>query len=70
LGGAIVIYSKLTYGYVVQRIDSETGDCVSMEFVPDGRIDRQTDAGETFQGDDAAELENMEKECSLDMVQP
>ena len=65
-----MIYSKLTYGYVVQNIDSETGDCVSMSFIPDGRIERQTDSGESFDGQDAAELENMEKECSLDMVQP
>jgi hypothetical protein len=65
-----LIYSRLSYGYVVQSIDSETGDCVSMQFVPDGRIDRQSDGGDSFHGDDAAELENMEKECSLDMVQP
>lgn len=65
-----MMYSKLTYGCVVKSIDSETGDCVSMSFIPDGRIERQTEAGEGFDGQDAAELENMEKECSLDMVQP
>jgi hypothetical protein len=65
-----MIYTKLTYGYVAQSIDSETGDCVSMSFVPDGRIERQTESGETFDGDGATELENTEKECSLDMVQP
>jgi hypothetical protein len=65
-----MIYTKLTYGYVAQSIDSETGDCVSMNFVPDGRIERQTESGEGFDGQDATELENMEKECTLDMVQP
>lgn len=65
-----MIYRKLSFGCVVQSIDSETGDCVAMEFVPDGRVERQTEAGETFDGQDATEMENMEKECSLDMVQP
>lgn len=65
-----MIYRKLSYGCVVQNIDSETGDCISMEFIPDGRIERQTEGGESFDGQDATELENMEKECSLDMVQP
>lgn len=65
-----MIYRKLSYGCVVQSIDSETGDCVSVEFIPDGRIERQTEDGESFDGQDATELENMEKECSLDMVQP
>ena len=65
-----MIYSKVSYGYVLQSIDSETGDCVSMEFVPDGRVERQNDSGESIPPDDAVELENIEKECALDMVQP
>jgi hypothetical protein len=65
-----MIYTKVTYGYVMQRIDNETGDCVSMQFVPDGRVERQSEAGETISEEDAVELENMEKECDLDMVQP
>jgi hypothetical protein len=65
-----MMYMKLTYGYVVQNIDSETGDCVSLEFVPDGRIERQDESAEPISPEDAVELENTEKETSLDMVQP
>ena len=65
-----MIYTKLTYGCVAQTIDSETGDCVQLQFIPDGRIERQDDSGEPIGEDASVELENVEKECSLDMVQP
>ena len=65
-----MIYTKLTYGCVAQSIDSETGDCVAVEFMPDGRVERQNESGEAISPDDAVELENMEKEIALDMVQP
>lgn len=65
-----MIYNKLTYGCVVQTVDSDTGDCMSVQFVPDGKIERQNEGGEPIGADDAVELENTEKECSLDMVQP
>ncbi|HEY2586344.1 MAG TPA: hypothetical protein VGI81_11325 [Tepidisphaeraceae bacterium] len=65
-----MIYTKVTYGYVVQSIDSETGDCVEMQFVPDGRVERQDDAGQPIGDEACVELQNMERECSLDMVQP
>ena len=65
-----MIYTKLTYGYVVQSIDSETGDCIQMQFIPDGRIERQDDSGEPISDEASLELQNVEKECSLDMVQP
>lgn len=65
-----MIYTKLTYGCVVQSIDSETGDCIEMQFVPDGRIERQDGSGEPIDDDAGLELQNTEKDCSLDMVQP
>jgi hypothetical protein len=65
-----MIYTKLTYGFVAQSIDSETGDCVQMQFIPDGRIERQDDSGEPIGDDGSVELQNVEKECSLDMLQP
>lgn len=65
-----MIYRKRSYGCVVQSIDSETGDCIAVEFIPDGRVERQNEEGESLDGHDLTELENTEKECSLDMVQP
>ncbi len=65
-----MIYNKLNYGYVVQSIDSETGDCISLQFVADGRVERQNDGGEAISEEDTVELSNVEKDCSLDMVQP
>ena len=65
-----MIYNKFTYGCVVQSIDSQTGDCVSQTFVPDGRVERQDEGGQPINGDDGLELENLEKECPLDMLQP
>jgi hypothetical protein len=70
LGGLIVIYLKLSYGYVQSSFDSETGDCISMTFIPDGRVERRDESGEAISEEDSVELENMEKEVSLDMVQP
>jgi hypothetical protein len=65
-----MIYNKLNFGYVVQSIDSETGDCVSLQFVSDGRIERQNEGGETISEEASVELSNVEKDCSFDMVQP
>lgn len=65
-----MIYTKITYGYVVQNYDSETGDCVEQQFVPDGRVERQDESGQPIADTDIGELENIEKACDLDMVQP
>ena len=67
-----MIYVKLTPGWVAQHYDSETGDCVQQEFVPDetAAVRRQGQDGEEISQSDAEELENMEKECAPDMVQP
>jgi hypothetical protein len=65
-----LIYSKISYGYVVQSYDSETGDCVEQLFVPDERVERQDPEGEPIPDDEVEELANTEKECSFDMVQP
>jgi len=67
-----MIYSKLTWGYVTQRYDSETGDCVAQEFVADGAqpVVRQDESGEQIAEADQVELGNIEKDCAMDMVQP
>jgi hypothetical protein len=65
-----MLYGKLTYGYVLQTYDSETGDCVEQQFVEDQRIERQDQAGLPIPDDQIEELANTEKECSFDMVQP
>ncbi len=65
-----MIYSKITYGYVAQSYDSETGDCVEQTFIADGRVERLDSEGEPIPEDQIEELEHTEKECPLDMVQP
>jgi hypothetical protein len=65
-----MIYSKISYGYVAQSYDSETGDCIEQSFAADGRVERQDTNGEPIPAEQIAELENTEKECSMDMVQP
>lgn len=65
-----MIYSKVTYGYVVQSYDSETGDCVQQNFISDERVERQDDNGQVIPEEDTQELLALEKECALDMVQP
>jgi hypothetical protein len=65
-----MIYSKISYGCVIQSYDSETGDCVAQSFVPDGHVARQREDGEPIPEDQVQELANTEKECPVDMVQP
>ena len=67
-----MIYIKITHGWVAQHYDSETGDCVQQEFIPDEQeaVTRQNDAGQPVPDDLQTELANTEKECAMDMVQP
>jgi len=66
-----MIYTKLVHGWVAQRYDSDTGDCVSMEFIPSDEVERQDENGNPIEDPERlAELDNMEKEVPLDMVQP
>ena len=67
-----MIYSKLTWGYVAQKYDNETGDCVQQEFVADSTqpVLRQDESGNAIPDGDQVELSNTEKECPMDMVQP
>ena len=67
-----MIYLKLTWGYVAQRYDSETGDCVQQEFIADTSQppQRQDESGNPVGEAEAVELENTEKEAAMDMVQP
>ncbi len=65
-----MIYSKMTRGWVAQQYDSETGDCIRQEFMPEEDVQRQYETGEPIPESEVAELENTEKECPFDMVQP
>ena len=66
-----MIYTKMTRGWVAQQYDSETGDCVRQEFVADeGDVQRVDESGQPISDADVEELENTEKHCPFDMVQP
>ncbi len=67
-----MIYIKTIRGFVAQHYDSETGDCVQQEFVPDeaAQPERQDESGNPIPDDEQVELANTEKECPMDMVQP
>ena len=67
-----MIYIKMIHGWVAQHYDSDTGDCVQQEFIPDENeaVQRQTSEGEPIPEAEAAELQNIEKDVALDMVQP
>ena len=66
-----MIYYKMTRGWVAQRFDSETGDCIRQEFMPeDGQVAREDEQGNLIPPEQVAELEHVEKDCPFDMVQP
>jgi hypothetical protein len=67
-----MIYIKMIHGWVAQHYDSDTGDCVQQEFIPDENepVYRQTPEGQPLPETDVTELSNTEKEVALDMVQP
>jgi hypothetical protein len=66
-----MIYTKMTRGWVAQQYDSETGDCVRQEFIPDpADVQRIYESGEAVADAEVEELENTEKDCPFDMVQP
>jgi hypothetical protein len=66
-----MIYTKMTRGWVAQQYDSETGDCVRQEFIADpGDVQRAYENGEPVSDAEVEELENTEKHCPFDMVQP
>jgi hypothetical protein len=67
-----MIYIKMIHGWVAQHYDSDTGDCVQQEFIPDENepVYRQTPEGQPLPEAEITELSNTEKEVALDMVQP
>ena len=66
-----MIYTKMTRGWVAQQYDSETGDCVRQEFIAEeGDVQRVDESGQPISDADVEELENTEKHCPFDMVQP
>ena len=66
-----MIYSKITHGWVAQQYDSETGDCISQQFIAEeGMVEREDESGNPIPQEQVPELEHIEKECAFDMVQP
>ena len=66
-----MIYTKIVHGWVAQKFDSETGDCVSQEFIAEeGTAEREDEEGNPIVDDQSEELANTEKEMTFDMVQP
>jgi hypothetical protein len=67
-----MIYTKLTRGWVAQQYDSETGDCVRQEFLPEEATEPQRvdESNNPIPDGQVEELENTEKDCPFDMVQP
>ena len=65
-----MIYAKMTRGWVAQHYDSETGDCVRQEFIAESEVQRVYEDGQPVADGEVEELENTEKYCAFDMVQP
>lgn len=66
-----MIYTKMTRGWVAQQYDSETGDCVRQEFVSEALDPQRVDEdNQPIPDGQVEELENTEKLCPFDMVQP
>ena len=66
-----MIYTKMTRGWVAQQYDSETGECVRQEFIAeDAGPQRVDESGQAIPDAEVEELENTEKHCPFDMVQP
>jgi hypothetical protein len=67
----MMIYTKMTRGWVAQQYDSETGECVRQEFIPEESEPQRVDeSGDPIVDAEVEELENTEKYCDFDMVQP
>lgn len=67
-----MMYIKMTHGWVAQHYDSDTGDCIQQEFIPDEneQVQRQDMEGNAVPESQIVELSNIEKEVPMDMVQP
>ena len=67
-----MLYFRVTRGYVRQHFDSETGQPVQQEFIPDESAGayREDEEGNPIPEDQQVELANTEKEFPMDMVQP
>jgi hypothetical protein len=66
-----MIYTKMTRGWVAQQYDSETGECVRQEFISEEAAAQRVDeSGQPISDGEVEELENTEKHCPFDMVQP
>lgn len=60
-----MIYNKITPGFVCQKYDSETGRCVSQEFIAGDDVVR-----ETVDGNPIMDIEKNEVYFPMNMIQP
>jgi hypothetical protein len=64
-----MILNKITTGFVVQKFDSETGRCLSQEFVAGDQVEWEDQAGNAVEdGQYGIDLEGLY--CPLEMKQP
>lgn len=60
-----MIYNKITIGFVSQRFDSETGKCISQEFIAGDDVQYEDEEGEPL-----GDLSNEETYFPFNMEQP
>lgn len=60
-----MIINKITVGFVIQKFDTESGKCVSQEFVAGDEVSYETESGEHLDDDDFLDLYQ-----AYDMVDP
>lgn len=64
------MYTKIIHGWVEQIYDSE-GKPLEQTFVPSGNVDRRDENDDPIEDPVAvAQVEDKEKLCATDMVQP
>jgi hypothetical protein len=65
----LMIVSKITTGFVVQKFDADTGRCISQEFVAGDQVEYEDQAGNPVEdGQYGIDLEGLY--WPLDMKQP
>lgn len=62
---------KITYGFVVQTMDTKTGKCIAQKFKADDGSEYETVEGEPLEESEVEELtKNKTLNYHFDMVQP
>ena len=62
-----MLINKITIGFVIQRYDDHTGNCIGQEFIAGDQVDYETLSGEPITPLDFTEIEQYQP---FDMVQP